>query len=345
MRTRAVTSKDVAELAGVSRTAVSLVLNGRAAGSISEENIERIRTAADQLGYQRNATAVNLRRRSTATIGIVTDEITTSAFAGQLLQGARDVAFERGYVTIVADYGLDDERQRDMVLALRGRQVDGFLHAAMSMRELDPPAAMTELPTVLANCFSPGGVAGVIADEAEGGYLAAQHVFEHGHRRVAMLAGRTPDERSYIPATERRIAGFKRAAREAGAEARVIDAGWDIGDGVQHATTLLQAAPEDRPTALLCSRDRLAVGVVLAATRLGLEVPGDVSVMGYDDEAGIADAMSPPLTTVALPHYRIGSESMQHLLRAVDGEPMPAADVLVPCELILRESVGPVPTP
>lgn len=201
MTAHGATSADVARRAGVSRTAVSLVLNGRGEGNISAENIERIHAAARDLGYRRNSAAVNLRRRSTATIGIVTDEITTSPFAGQLLQGAREVAFDRGYLTIVADYGLDDAREREMVRALRGRQVDGFVHAAMSMREVAPDPEMAELPTVLANCFAPGGPAGVIADEEDGGYLAARCVFERGHRRVVMLAGRTRRRRS----TSRRL--------------------------------------------------------------------------------------------------------------------------------------------
>ncbi|MBZ2197548.1 LacI family DNA-binding transcriptional regulator [Occultella gossypii] len=339
-----VTSADVARRAGVSRTAVSLVLNGRGEGSISAANQARIHAAAAELGYRPNASAVNLRRRSTSTIGIVTDEITTSPFAGQLLQGAREAAFARGYLTIVADYGLDEAREHQMVQALRGRQVDAFVHAAMSMREVVPDPSMVELPTVLANCFAAGGPAGVIADELEGGYRAARAVFDQGHRRVVMLAGRDEGERDYIPATERRRRGFERAAREVGAEARVIDAGWSIETGARHAAALLDVPAAQRPTAFVCARDRVAVGVVLAAARLGLQVPRDVSVIGYDDESDVAAQMSPPLTTIDLPHRRIGELAMEILLNAVlDGEPLPEQDVLVACELVVRGSVDLAP--
>ncbi|WP_235856857.1 LacI family DNA-binding transcriptional regulator [Occultella glacieicola] len=340
------TSADVARRAGVSRTAVSLVLNGRGEGSISAANQARIHAAAAELGYRPNASAVNLRRRSTSTIGIVTDEITTSPFAGPLLQGAREAAFARGYLTIVADYGLDDAREHQMVAALRGRQVDAFVHAAMSMREVTPDPSMVELPTVLANCFAPGGPAGVIADELEGGYRAARAVFDQGHRRVVMLAGRDQDEREYIPATERRRRGFERAAREVGAtQARVIDAGWSIETGARHAAALLDVPAAQRPTAFVCARDRVAVGVVLAAARLGLRVPQDVSVIGYDDETDVAAQMSPPLTTIDLPHRRIGELAMELLLdNVLDGRPLPEQDVLVPCNLVVRDSVGPAPT-
>lgn len=341
------TSADVAKRAGVSRTAVSMVLNGHAAGNISAANIERIHEAAGELGYLPNHAAVNLRRRSTSTIGIVTDEIATSPFAGQLLQGAREVAHSRGFITIVADYGLDASREHEMVRVLRARQVDGFLHAAMSMREVGPNESMTDVPTVLANCFAKSGPAGVLADEEAGGYAAARCVFERGHRRVVMLAGWNPTDDEYIPATARRIAGFERAAREFGAgQARVIDAGWQIGTGVEHAMDLLAAPADQRPTAIVCARDRVAVGVVLGAARLGLSVPDDVSVVGYDDEIEVAAAMSPPLTTVDLPHSRIGKRAMEALLaHVVDGDPLPEHDELVPCELVIRQTVGQAPTP
>ena len=341
------TSVDVARLAGVSRSAVSLVLNGRAAGNISAENQRRIIDAATELGYQPNSAAVSLRRRSTSTIGIVTDEITTSPFAGQLLQGAQDAASERGYLTFVADYGGDVERERDMVRALRGRQVDGFLLAAMSMRDATPVSEMSGLPTVLANCYSPTGPTGVIADEVAGGYAAAQCLFARGHSRVVMLAGRNTWDAEYIPATARRVAGFERAAREAGAaaQARVVDAGWQIRDGAEQARRLLDRPERERPTGFVCARDRVAVGVVLAAAELGLHVPEDVSVVGYDDEVEVAATMSPSLTTVDLPHRVIGATAMELLLRVVvDGDPLPTDDVLIPCELVMRQSVGPAPT-
>jgi LacI family transcriptional regulator len=341
------TSVDVARRAGISRTAVSLVLNGRAEGNISEENQRRILAAAAELGYQPNSAAVNLRRRSTSTIGIVTDEIATSPFAGQLLQGAREVASKRDHLVFVADFGGDEEREQDMVWALRGRQVDGFLLASMSMRQVAPVAEMSGIPTVLANCYAPDGPVGVIADEEAGGYAAARCLFERGHRRVVMLAGRNTWDSEDIPATARRIVGFQRAAREAGAgtDAAVVHAGWHIRDGVAHARRLLNLPASERPTGFVCARDRVAVGVALAAAQLGLRVPEDLSVVGYDNEREVAEMMVPPLTTVNLPHRAIGATAMELLLRTViDGESVPAADVLVPCELVMRESVGPAPT-
>jgi LacI family transcriptional regulator len=161
-----------------------------------------------------------------------------------------------------------------------------------------------------------------------------------------MLAGRNTWDTEDIPATARRIVGFQRAAREAGVgtDAAVIYAGWHIRDGVAHARRLLDLPEPERPTGFVCARDRVAVGVALAAAQLGLRVPEDLSVVGYDNEREVAEMMVPPLTTVNLPHRTIGATAMDLLLRTViDGEPMPAADVMIPCELVMRESVGPAP--
>ncbi|MFD6177555.1 MULTISPECIES: LacI family DNA-binding transcriptional regulator [unclassified Isoptericola] len=349
---RQVTALDVARLAGVSRSAVSLVLNGRAGGNISAENQRRVRDAAAQLGYQPNATAVGLRLRRSATIGLVADEIATSPFAGKLVQSARDVALERGYMVFLMDTGYDPEREAEAVRLLRARQVDAFVYAAMSMRPATLPAGMGDLPTVLANCFDGAG-AGVVPDEVAGQRAATRAVLDAGHRDVVYLAGAEPPERPPVPAVARRIAGFEEevaaalgpgaAATAVAGEPRVQRVGWDIDDGYRAGSRLL--ARSDRPTAILCANDRVAVGVALAAAALGLDVPRDLTLVGYDDEERIAARMVPPLTTVALPHARIGATAMGLLLDAVEDGAVAALGtaVLVACELMERESVAPPP--
>jgi LacI family transcriptional regulator len=347
---RQATSADVARLAGVSRSAVSLVLNGRADGNISAEKQQRVREAAAELGYRPNASAVNLRRQRTATIGLIADEIATSPFAGKLVQGSRDVALERGYMLFGMDTGFDRAREEEAVRLLRARQVDAFVYAAMSMRPTTVPESMSALPTVLANCFDAAG-AGVVPDEVAGQYAASRAVFDAGHRDVTYLAGAERSGRPPIPAVARRIEGFERALTEvvgAGAaatpvagEPRVQRTGWDIDDGYRAAMRLLDRA--DRPTAVLCGNDRLALGVAFAAARLGLRIPQDLSLVGYDDEERLADRMVPPLTTVALPHARIGAVATGLLLDAVaTGDDAPLREqVLVPCDLVERGSVAP----
>ena len=171
-----------------------------------------------------------------------------------------------------------------------------------------------------------------------------------GHRDIAFLAGD-----SLTPAAPRRIEGYRDAFQAAGLpvnEDRVLQVGWDIDAGFHGAMKLLDGVEAStRPTAILCANDRLAIGVVLACYRLGLNVPQDVSVMGYDDEFRVAKAMVPALSTMALPLREMGAAAMTALLAEVEAAPHlknendggTGAEALVPCRLVVRDSTGPVP--
>lgn len=360
--TRKATALDVARRAGVSRSAVSLVLNGRGDGNVAKDAQERIREAAAELSYTPNAIARSLRDQRTHVIGVVSDQAVTSPFDGEIIAGADAVARSRGFVTLATDTEQDAVRDLDAVRTLLDRQVDGLIYVTVGLHELHVPDGMLSVPSALANCYasadSPGGASALPSiqpDEVAGGRDAAAHLIRLGHRRIAFLGGEYSS-----PAVALREAGFRAAMAEAGLPVRedwVIEAGWDIAPGYRAATALLSAPAGARPTALLAGNDRAAIGVVLAAAHLGLTVPRDVSVMGYDDERRVAEVMVPPLSTVALPLRRIGEESMRAVLDALDsgtgpaprttadGRPgAPAADpLLVACRLVERESTGPAP--
>lgn len=335
---RKATSQDVAERAGVSRAAVSLVLNGRGDGNIAAAKQEAIRLAARELNYTPNSAARSLRAQRTHTIGVVTDWIATSAFGGGQLAGAIEVAREAGYLLLVLDTHGDDGRGEAAFELLLARQVDGLMFAAMSMRPYRAPAAMRELPAVLTNSFEPDhALTGVCCDEVAGGRAAAQVLLDHGHRDVRMICG-TPDE----VATRLRIQGYREALTAAGMRPpEPVPGGWTIRDGYRAGRELL--AGPDRPTGLVCPNDRAAAGVVLAARDLGIGVPGDLSVVGYDDDEHVAGVMVPALTTVAIPQVTMGAEGMRLLLAQIDGSRSAPEQVLVPCPLIERESVAAVP--
>ena len=151
-----VTSSDVAKAAGVSRTAVSLVLNGRADRMIGVEKQQRVRRIAAELGYRPNQAAVSLRRQSTKTIGLVTDEIASAPFAGSLISGANEAAMDAGYMVFTIDTGSQSDLIETAIEALSARDVDGLVYAAAGVREAQLPPASRRLPLVLANAFSPG---------------------------------------------------------------------------------------------------------------------------------------------------------------------------------------------
>lgn len=333
-----VTAQEVAERAGVSRSAVSLVLNGRADGNISQANQERVLRVARELGYTPSMVGRNLQARRTHTIGMVTDAIVTTAYGGRMVVGAQDVALESGFVLLIMDTHAMEEREAKAFRVLQSRQVEGLLFAAMTMRPVAAPDPMRNGPSVLVNCFDPDEqVAGVFCDEVEGGRRATQVLLDAGHRDVVVLSG---------PPTvvaRRRVAGFQDAMAAAGVPPPPqVEAGWEIDKG--HAAGMAVLDRRDRPTGIVCANDRVAVGVALAAAKLGLEVPRDVSLVGYDDDENVAQYMQPGLTTVALPHLEMGREATRRLLDAIGGDGTVAPDqVMVVGDVVERESVAPPP--
>ncbi|GAA2250019.1 LacI family DNA-binding transcriptional regulator [Herbiconiux moechotypicola] len=333
---KSATAKDVAERAGVSRSAVSMVLNGRADGMVAKPSQERILRAARELNYVPNSIAVSLRNSRTQTVGIVTD-VLTSPFAGRLMTGAHRAADAAGYFPLIIDTGHRDADIGFAGMELLNRQVDGLLIATESMHTVSMPEEFTGVPVALANCMpSVGGVAAFVPDEVAGGRQATEHLLDLGHTEVYLLAGTRA-----VAAMPLRQRGFEQALMRRGlaAAGRVISTGWDIDDGFAAARTLFARAPE--VTAVLCANDRVAVGVLLAAAAVGRRVPEDLSVVGYDDEERVASRAVPALTTVALPHEKMGSLAMAALIDRVRGQGKEGAEIVrVPCELVVRGSTG-----
>jgi LacI family transcriptional regulator len=338
------TSRDVARIAGVSHTAVSFVFNGRAEGNLSPATQERIRQAAAQLGYRPDPVARGLRRRRTAVIGMVTDEIASSPFAGRLLRGAMETAWDSGHLVLTVDSGGDPAKEDAAVAELLDRRVDGIVYAAMSLRRVRVPEGLHRTHAVLANCLpEDGSLPAVVPAERAGGRTAARLLLDAGHRRLAVVGGLDD-----IASVER-LRGFRDALRVEGVTVPkewVVRTGGEISGGHEGALRLLDSVPADqRPTAVFCYNDRVAAGVLHAATRLGISVPGELSVVGYDDQEHMAAFLSPPLTTVALPHREMGEAAARLLLEAIDtGRTPPATVRRVAGPMVSRASVGPAPT-
>ncbi|MEV0318265.1 LacI family DNA-binding transcriptional regulator [Streptomyces sp. NPDC050658] len=335
------TSKDVARLAGVSHTAVSFVFNGRAEGNLSPATQERIRKAAEQLGYRPNAVARGLRRRRTAVIGLVTDHIASSPFAGALLRGAMETAWRREHLVLTVDSTGDPAKEDAAVSELLDRRVDGIIYAAMSLRRARVPAGLNRTLAVFANCLpEDDSLAAVIPAERAGGRAAAKLLLDAGHRGIALVGGLDDI------ASAERLRGFRDALRTVGERAdkdRIVRGGGEISAGYAGAMRLLDGVPVDRrPTGIVCYNDRVAAGVLHAAARLGIDVPGELSLVGYDDQEHMAAFLDPPLTTVALPHRAMGEVATDLLLDAIEGATPPAVAVRrLECPVVVRASVAP----
>lgn len=334
-RTNGVTMSDVARHAGVSRTSVSFVLSNREDASISAETRRRILTAVDELGYRPNAGARALAARRSEWIGLIT-EIVTAPFAVEVIKGAQDRAWlDRKFLLIASSEG-GKEVENAALEALLEQRVEGLLYAATWHRAVDVPAAAREVPTVLVNCFDAAGeFPSVVPDEVTGGHRATRRLLDAGHTRIGFI-NLDPG----IPAAVGRNKGYEQALREAGLQpdpALVVSGHATADGGYASASELLEAA--DRPTALFCGNDRMAMGAYDAIKERGLRIPGDVAVVGFDNQELIAAYLRPGLTTVALPFEEMGARGVAMLAALTAGQPLDTARVTVDCPLLERSSV------
>ncbi|MEV4426861.1 LacI family DNA-binding transcriptional regulator [Streptomyces sp. NPDC049602] len=332
---RSVTMSDVARRAGVSRTAVSFVLNDRPGAAIPDETRRRILAAIDELGYRPNAGARALAAQRSEWYGLIT-EIVTAPFAVDVIKGAQDRAWlDRKFLLIAASEG-DRAQEAAALDKLLEQRVEGLLYATTWHRAVTLPKAAREVPTVLVNCYdAEGELPSVVPDEIGGGHRAARRLVDAGHERIGFI-NLDPD----IPAALGRREGFERALREAGLslDPSLVVSGHATADGgYTAACELLDRA--DRPTALFCGNDRMAMGAYDAIKERGLRIPDDVAVVGYDNQELIAAYLRPKLTTLALPFEAMGAKGVDMLAALAAGQPLDTRRVTVDCPLLERSSV------
>ncbi|MBL0888843.1 LacI family DNA-binding transcriptional regulator [Myceligenerans indicum] len=327
-----VTLREVAEAAGVSTATVSHVLNETSGARIGPDTRQRVRDAADALGYRPNAAAKNLVTGTTRFIGLVADAIATTPFAGQIIHGAQDAAWRQGYTLLVANTAGNTEAERDAIAMMLDHQVQGILYSTWYHRAVELPAALRETNTILVNCYAPGSdLPAVVPDEVQGGRTATQALLDAGHRRIAFVNTTTPS-----PAHDGRLRGYGEALRAAGITvdpALVFDARPEQEGGYD----VLPRVLEQGVTAVFCHNDRVAMGLYDAVRERGLTVPEDLSVMGFDNQEIIAAHLRPPLSTVGLPHGELGAAGVRLLLGQQDVPP--GGRLEVTCPQVLRASV------
>ena len=326
---------------GFSVTTVSHVLNEVEGKRIPQSTRDRVRLAARELSYRPNRLAQDLRMQRSNTLGFVSDQIGTSPHAGQTIVGAQEAASERGFLLMLMNSWRDPELENREITALLDRQVDGIVYAAEYHRVVEPPTALTQTCAVLLDARSDRGeISSVVPDESGAAVTAVEELVSHGHLRIGYL-----NNESDIPATRLRLSGLQEALREHGLPFDPGLVATDVSEswgGYQAASALLDVA--DRPTALFCFNDRMAMGAYQAAADRGLRVPDDLSVVGFDNQELIAGGLRPGLTTVALPHYEMGRWAVTTLLEAIDSDgAAPVRHEALPCPLVRRASVGPPP--
>ncbi|QKW05059.1 LacI family DNA-binding transcriptional regulator [Streptomyces sp. NA04227] len=326
---------DIATHAGVSEATVSRVLNGKPGVAVGTR--ESVLAALDVLGYER---PVRLRRRSEGLVGLITPELDNPifpAFAQVIAQGLT----RRGYTPVLATQTPGGSTEDELTDMLVDRGVSGIIY--VSGLHADTTADMGRyealrgrgVPHVLVNGFSAQVKAPFVAtDDRAAVQLALAHLTSLGHTRIGLVVG--PPR--FVPAL-RKIEGFRLGLREhlgrsdTQADELVQSSLYTLEGGQAAATALLDRGC----TALVCASDMMALGAVRAARALGLDVPRDVSVVGFDDSPLIAFT-DPPLTTIRQPVQAIGQAAVRALLEEIDGTPAPYGEFLFLPELVVRGS-------
>ena len=326
--------RDVAAAAGVSPTTVSHALSG--ARAINPATRARVLEVAQELGYSPDLRARGLRSSRTFTVGLLSDTIAVTPYAGLIISGAQDAAAEHQSVVLALDSTGDPQCELLGIRTLLDHRVDGLVYARMSHQSVNVPKELGEIPVVLANASSPDlKFSSVVPDEKQIGLDATGHLLSFGHQRVGFA---TVNEN--VPSALGREEGYRSAMRAAGIavnEAWVCAKTGDAAGGREAGRLILDR--EDRPTAIFCFNDEIAMGVYQAANDLGLRIPEDLSVIGVDDLQLITQALVPTLSTIALPHYQMGHWAVSQLFTQATAQNGARIAEKLRCHLVQRESV------
>jgi LacI family transcriptional regulator len=306
---------DVAHLAGVSQTTVSFVLNDIPDSNIPQETKDRVWAAIKELNWRPNSLARALTSRRSHTIGLISDEIVTSTHAGNIIQGAQDAAWASSKMLLVVNTSYNHDIEQRAAEMMLERQVEGVIYATMYHRPVRVPSSLSGVPVVLLDCYAEdGSLPSVVPDEVQGGRTATEILLQKGHRRIGFINNADP-----IPATFGRLQGYKQALASMAIPfdpALVRSARSDAAGAYDRALELMDLA--ERPTALFCFSDTMAMGAYDALRKLGLRIPEDVAIVGFDNLELIAAQLHPALSTMALPHYEMGQWAVKYLLEHAD---------------------------
>lgn len=329
---------DIAALAGVSQTTVSLVLNNALGARLTSQTRQLVLEAARQLDYRRpsrNGTARPVAAGA-KTIAVMVDELSTDPWCAIALDGIREKAMEHGLTVSVAVTQADPELEQTAHAQFRDMPLLGLIYGTIQTRRISPAPAFAHQPTVLLNCHvADRSLPSVTPREIWGGRAATQHLIRAGHRRIGLITGE-----AWMDAMADRLKGYRQAlaSHDIPFDADLVRPGnWEPSTGYEQAYALMKLA--NPPTAIFCANDLMALGCFDALKEMGKRIPGDVAVIGYDDRE-IAQFLRPALTTVLLPHHEMGVLAAEYLIDHARRPRMRAAQIKVDCPLIDRASVN-----
>jgi LacI family transcriptional regulator len=335
-RSRRSTMNDIAARAGVSQTTVSLVLNNALGARLATHTRERVLEAARELGYKFVRGARKLSASDAMVVGFVVDEMSTDPWCAIALDGVRDKAWEYGLTVRVAVTRGDADMEQAVLAQMSNQPLLGLIFGTVQTRQITPSPALLHFPTVLLNCHaSDRSLPSIVPDEVLGGRSATERLILAGHRRIGLIQGEV-----WMEASHDRLTGYRQtlADNEIRFDPTIVRPGnWQPSAGYEQTYHLMKLATP--PTAIFCANDLMAMGSYEALKELGLRIPADVSVIGYDDRE-IARFMRPPLTTVLLPHLEMGTLALETLVQQANRPESRPPQLKVECPIVERDSIG-----
>lgn len=330
-----VTIYDVAREAGVSMATVSRVVNNNP--NVKPQTRKKVFEAIERLGYRPNAVARGLASKKTTTVGVVIPDISNSIFA-EVARGIEDIANMYHYNIILSNADKKKEKEIRVINTLLEKQVDGLLFMGGVVTDDHIGAFRTSsVPVVLCGTADEQKlVPSVDIDHEKAAFDAVNVLIENGHHNIAMITGSLQDPANGYA----RYHGYKRAMESAGILLReefVRIGNYRYESGIEATDYFLQL--EKRPTAIFSATDEMAIGAIHKIQDSGLKVPDDISVISIDN-IRMASMVRPQLTTVAQPMYDIGAVSMRLLTKLMNKEMMEQTQVILPHEVIYRNSVA-----
>ncbi|WP_166239472.1 LacI family DNA-binding transcriptional regulator [Paenibacillus turpanensis] len=338
---KTITVYDIAKEANVSVATVSRVLNDTA--PVKHSTREKVNAVIKKYQFQPNALARSLISKATGMIGMILPDI-TNPFFPEVFKGAENEARANGYTIFLCNSGGDYRRESDYLSVLKEKRVDGilFLGGRINLSRCSPEMVnevvelSQQIPMILINGSLPkSGLHRVMADEAAGAEMAVQHLIELGHQEIAFIGGV-----DYMTPTIHKVKAFKKKMLENRLRIReewILHQDFSVKSGKELMTRLLQG--HERPSAVFCVNDFNAVGAVKAAIEHGLTIPGEMSIVGYDDTP-LSTTLIPELTTVTQQTYELGRQSVQLLHQMIHGEKIKKITALQP-QLVVRQSTAP----
>jgi LacI family repressor for deo operon, udp, cdd, tsx, nupC, and nupG len=325
--------REVARLAGVSVATVSRTL--KSPERVLAPTRERVMAAVEQAGYRPNLMAVQFRSRRTGNLVILVPTIANTFFA-RVISGAQQAAQAAGYRLLLCDTQGREELERQFAELVYAYQADGVIQ----LRAYDPfenAPADADVPPIVNACevLKAGRYPTISLDNVAAAKAMTEHLIALGHRRIGLIKGSKNS-----PLTLDRLAGYEAALREAGIaidEALICHGNFSLEAGFAGAQKMLALA--ERPSALFCENDEMAIGAFKRIRQAGLRVPEDISVVGFDD-IPMAAFCDPPLTTISQPAEAFGAKAVEMLIALIEKRPLAERHVVLPFELTPRSSTA-----